>query len=216
MVDGSQTDDGGSKYFATLEISSSASWLSARVGGNHVYLTAEASTEGWRRGVISITYPENDTEVEIVGGNPVVTIEVVQMPASGDRSAVYTFGNDPNNLVLRKDMTVGKDGCGSTGVTWMSVYKVVGGQIDPTRDNTFGDEAHALTFSYVDGEGNAIGWLSANVGGDWLNYAAEANTTAGSRVGYIHIHPAVGAGQAYEGYDIIDPCLVVKVVQSGN
>ncbi len=216
MVDGSQTDDGGSKYFATLEISSSASWLSARVGGNHVYLTAEASTEGWRRGVISITYPENDTEVEIVGGNPVVTIEVVQMPASGDRNAVYTFGNDPNNLVLRKDMTVGKDGCGSTGVTWMSVYKVVGGQIDPTRDNTFGDEAHALTFSYVDGEGNAIGWLSANVGGDWLNYAAEANTTGESRVGYIHVHPAVGAGQAYEGYDIIDPCLVVKVVQSGN
>ena len=217
MVDGSQTDEGGSKYFASLEVSSSASWMSARIGGNHIYLSVEPSTEGWRKGVISISYPESDQEVEIVGGNPVVTIEVVQMPASSEeRAAVYTFGNDPNNIVLRKDMTVGKDGCGSTGVTWMSVYKIEGGQIDPTRDNNFTDEAHALSYSYVDGQGNAIDWLSANVGGDWLNYEAAANTTGKARVGYIYVHPAVGAGQAYEGYSIIDPCLVVKVLQSAE
>lgn len=217
MVDGVQTDDGGSKYFASLEVTSSASWMSARIGGNHIYLTVEPSTEGWRKGVISISYPESDQEVSIVGGNPVVTIEVVQMLASSDGlAAVYTFGNDPNNIVLRKDMTVGKDGCGSTGVTWMSVYKIVGGAVDPTRDNNFTDEAHALSYSYVDADGNSIDWLSANVGGDWLNYEAAANTTGEARVGYIYVHPAVGAGQAYEGYDIIDPCLVVKVLQSAE
>lgn len=216
MVDGSQTDDGGSKYFATLEVASSASWLTARIGGNHLYITAEPSTEGWRKGVISISYPESDQEVSVVGGNPVVSVEVTQMPAStSGNTAVYTFGNDPNNIVLRKDMTVGKGGCQNTGVTWMSVYKIVDGQVNPTRDNTFGDEAHAMTYSYVDDNGSAIDWLSASVGGgDWLNYSAAENTSGAQRVGYILVHPATAPGQAYEGYDILDPCLVVKVIQS--
>lgn len=218
MVDGSQTDDGGSKWFASLVVESNVGWLTARVGGNHVYLTVEPSTEsGWRKGAVTLTYPESDTETEVVGGNPVVTIEVVQMPAASDTpTAVYTFGNDPNNLILQKDMTVGASGCTNTGVTWMSVYKVVDGVVDGTRDNTFGDDAHAMTYSYVDASGNAIDWLSASVGGDWLNYSAAENTSGKSRVGYIHVHPATAAGQAYEGYDIPDPCLVVKVTQSAE
>lgn len=218
MVDGSQTDDGGSKWFASLVVESNASWLAARIGGNHIYLTIEPSTAAdWRKGAVTLTYPESDTEVEIVGGNPVVTIEVTQMPASSDAPvAVYTFGNDPNNIVLQKEMTTGAAGATNVGVHWMSVYKVIDGAIDGTRDNTFGDDAHAMTYTYVDAEGNAIDWLSASIGGDWLNYSATENTSGKSRVGYIHVHPATAAGQAYEGYNIPDPCLVVKVTQSAE
>lgn len=218
MVDGSQTDDGGSKWFASLVVESNVSWLTARIGGNHVYLTADSSAEAdWRKGVVTLSYPESDSEVEIVGGNPVVTIEVTQMPASSDAPvAVYTFGNDPNNLNMRQNMTVGAGGCTNAGVTWMSVYKVVDGVVDGTRDNTFGDDAHAMTYTYVDAEGNSIDWLSASVGGDWLNYSAAENASGKSRVGYIHVHPATAAGQVYEGYNIPDPCLVVKVTQSAE
>ena len=88
--------------------------------------------------------------------------------------------------------------------------------VDGTRDNTFGDDAHAMTYTYVDAEGNTIDWLSASIGGDWLNYSATENTSGKSRVGYIHVHPATAAGQAYEGYNIPDPCLVVKVTQSAE
>ena len=98
----------------------------------------------------------------------------------------------------------------------MSVYKIINGEVDGTRDNSFSDEAHAMTYSYVDGEGRSIDWLSASVGGDWLNYSAAENTSGESRVGYIYVHPATKAGQVYEGYNILDPCLVVKVTQSGN
>ncbi len=218
MVDGFQTDDGDSKYFASLELVCEASWITARISGNHVYLTAEPSAEAdWRQGVVTISYPESDEEVMVVGGNPVVTIEITQMPAVSDAPiAVYTFGNDPSNIVLQKDMVVDAAGCTNTGVTWMSVYKIIDGVVDGTRDNTFSDEAHAMTYTYVDSEGNAIDWLSASVGGDWLNYSAAENTSGKSRVGYILVHPATAAGQAYEGYNILNPCLKVKVTQSGN
>lgn len=218
MVDGSQTDDGGSKWFASLVLESNVSWLTARIGGNHIYLTVEPSSENdWRKGVVTITYPESDTEVEIVGGNPALTIEVTQMPAASEAPvAVYTFGNDPNNISLKREMTVGVGGVNNIGIHWLSVYKVIDGVVDGTRDNTFGDDAHAMTYSYVDAEGNSIDWLSASVGGDWLNYSATENTSGKTRVGYIHVHPANGAGQAYEGYNIPDPCLVVKVTQNAE
>lgn len=217
VVDGMQTDDATTKYFSSLEVSVDASWLTARVAGNHVYVTVEASTEGWRKAKVTINYPASDKEVTLLGGNPAVEIEVTQLPAQSEGNvAVYTFGNDPNNLVLRRDVTIGSTGGENIGITWMSVYKIVDGIVDTTRDNTFGDDAHAMTYSYVDAEGNNIDWLSAGVGGDWLNYSAAANNSGQQRVGYIHVHPATGAGQAYEGYDILDPCLVVKVVQSAQ
>ena len=218
MVDGVQTDDGGSKWFAALELECNVSWVTARISGNHIYLTVEPSTESsWRKGEITLTYPESDEEVEIVGGNPVVTVSITQMPTASDAlTAVYTFDNNPNNIILQKDVTTGAAGCSNTGIHWLSVYKIINGAVDSTRDNTFGDEAHALTYSYVDAEGGAIDWLSASVGGDWLNYSAAENTSGKARVGYIHVHPATGAGQAYEGYDILDPCLVVKVTQSAE
>ena len=218
MVDGIQTDDGGSKFFASLEVECDASWVSARVGGNHVYLTVEPSSENdWRKAKITISYPESDSDVVLVGGNPAVTIEVIQMPAASDAPfAVYTFDNDTNNISLQKDMTVDAAGCTNTGVTWMSVYKIVNGVVDSTRDNSFSDEAHAMTYSYVDGEGRSIDWLSASASGDWLYFSAAQNTSGEMRVGYIHVHPATKAGQAYEGYNILDPCLVVKVTQSDN
>lgn len=218
MVDGMQTDDGTSKYFASLEISVDVPWITARIGGNHFYITVDASqADSWRKGVVTISYPESDTEVALRGGNPAVTIEVTQMPTATEGNvAIYTFGNDPNNLSVRRDVEAASNGVQNLGVTWMSVYKIISGVVDSTRDNTFGDEAHAMTYSYVDGEGRPISWLSAGVGGDWLNYSAEANNTGALRVGYIHVHPATAPGQAYEGYDIPDPCLVVKVTQAAN
>lgn len=218
MVDGSQTDDGGSKWFASLELESSDSWIAARIGGNHIYLTVEPSAENiWRKGTVTLTYPESDTEVEIVGGNPVIVIDIIQMPAASEAPvAVYTFGNDPNNISMKREVSIGAAGVENIGIHWLSVYKVIDGAVDGTRDNTFGDEAHAMTYSYVDAEGNSIDWLSASVGGDWLNYSAAANTSGKTRVGYIYVHPATGSGQAYEGYDIPNPCLVVKVTQSAE
>lgn len=218
MVDGSQTDDGGSKWFASLELESSDSWIAARIGGNHIYLTVEPSAENiWRKGTVTLTYPESDTEVEIVGGNPVIVIDIIQMPAASEAPvAVYTFGNDPNNISMKREVSIGAAGVENIGIHWLSVYKVIDGAVDGTRDNTFGDEAHAMTYSYVDAEGNSIDWLSASVGGDWLNYSAAVNTSGKARVGYIYVHPATGSGQAYEGYNIPNPCLVVKVTQSAE
>ena len=218
MVDGIQTDDGGSKWFASLEMVCDAEWVSAQIRGNHIYLTAEpSSVADWRKAKIMISYPESDSDVAVIGGNPVVTIEITQLPAASEApAAVYTFGNDTNNISLQRDMTVDAGGCTNKGVTWMSVYKIINGEVDGTRDNSFSDEAHAMTYSYVDGEGRSIDWLSASVGGDWLNYSAAENTSGESRVGYIYVHPATKAGQVYEGYNILDPCLVVKVTQSGN